>query len=202
MSQTPEPGSDSTKAGLIKVKEVVDAAHETDDPQLVAQAQHALHTQVSRLTRFASADIHWEAAKTREIPGTFRYVYSPTTAEPGNMSGVTVFFDQQGSHVNTVETLFSQPSAGAHRLQVWSNGKLVADQVFDEGQVRPQFSWDVLNSCLSNAGIAWATVALISVVCSAACVGTAGAGCVVCIAALAGDTGGTIGFCVGRAIAS
>jgi hypothetical protein len=85
---------------------------------------------------------------------------------------------------------------------VWNNGKLAADQVFDEGQVHPEFSWEVLNSCLSNAGIAWATVALISVVCAAACVGTAGAGCVICIAALSGDTGGIIGACVERAINS
>lgn len=140
--------------------------------------------------------------KTREIPGQFRYVYSPTTSEPGNLSGVTVFFDSQGHHVSTVETRFTQPSAREHRLEVWNNGKLVADEVFDEDQVHAEFSWEVLTSCLSSADIAWATVALISVVCAAACVGTAGAGCVVCIAALAGGTGGTMGFCVGRAIAS
>jgi hypothetical protein len=202
MSHTPEPAEPAAyKEGLIRIKEVLDASRESSDTELLGRAQQAVQKQVPRLATHQLAEIRWDEAKIREIPGRFSYVYAPTTNEAGDYSGVTVFFDPQGEHVSTVETSFTRPSATLHRVQVWNNGKLVVDKSLDEA-IQPRFSWSVLNSCLSNAGIAWATLALIGTACAVACVGTAGAGCVACIALLSGGDGGVIGFCVGQAIAS
>lgn len=112
---------------------------------------------------------------------------------------MTVFYDAQGSHAHTVESVLTHPSNTAHRLQVWDNGKLVGDETFDEANAHIEWSWQALNDCPSSAAIAWGTITTISIICAAACVGTAGTGCVVCIVGVSGADGGVIGWCVGEA---
>lgn len=113
-----------------------------------------------------------------------------------------MFYDTQGNHVNTVETLLSRPSDSVYSLQSWNNGKFVAEGTFDENAPQTQFSWSVLNDCLASQGISWAMIGSISILCAAACVGTAGAACVACIGGLASANGTVIGHCVGMAISA
>jgi len=56
--------------------------------------------------------------------------------------------------------------------------------------------WGCLNRCLSSQGIPGWLLGFIALVCTAACLGTAGLGCAACIAAAAGLTGGEAGWCV------
>lgn len=189
-----------SRDGLLKMKEVADSLQEINDPTLVESAQQALQKQVARVAAVDVTELQWENTQAFEIAGNFRFVYAPLSQNQSDPSGLTVFYDLQGNHVHTVETLLSYPSETAHRLQVWDNGKLVGDETFDGGEPHAEWSWQALNDCLASNGISWATITVISNICAAVCVGTAGTGCVVCIVGVSGASGAVIGWCVGEAV--
>lgn len=195
-----EPGA-LTREGLVKIKEVIDARQSVIDATLAKNAQQGVRSQVAKLAALGIDDLQWDAAHTFEI-GQFRCVHAPRSTDEMDPSGLTVFYDLDGNHAHTVEVVLSRPSESVHRLQVWDNGKSIAEWVFDEKPPQAMFSWQVLNDCLASQGISWALISVIGVVCSAACVGSGGTACVPCIAGLAGANTTVIGFCVGRALAA
>lgn len=195
-----EPGA-LTRDGLIKIQEVADGKQPLTDAALIGNAQQSLHSQVAKLAALGADDVQWDAAHAFEV-GEFRCVHAPRSVDETDLSGVTVFYGRDKTHVHTAEVVLSQPSDGLHQLQVWDNGKLVADETFNENAPQVQWSWQVLNDCLASQGISWALISVIGVACSAACVGTAGTACVPCIAGLSGANTFVIGYCVGRAIRS
>lgn len=130
------------------------------------------------------------------------------------VSALGVTFDvDTGSVVSTSEMLFSSREDNSAQATVWNNGELSLNKVVSaEGTVREaDFTpptnvvaaadgfWGRLNNCLASLGIGWALVTAITVACSAACVVTAGTGCMLCIIAAAGVTNANIAGCVAEA---
>lgn len=89
-------------------------------------------------------------------------------------------------------------------VAVWENGTQTVNSVIEnrgEEAATPSpvrgVDWTKLNSCLAGAGISWAIIAVIGVVCAAACATVVACGS--CIAVAAGFTSGTITGCVTEA---
>lgn len=124
-------------------------------------------------------------------------------------SGYSVFFDTSGKVVASGEMILDQITEYSGRIAVWQDGTKLVDKVVEDpnrpqqvepGQAQTAFSWDKLNSCLANAGIAAWAITAIGVACGAACAATVGIGCIVCATAISGIAGSTIGTCVGQAM--
>lgn len=192
--------------GLRKLKDILTAAKPLNDNKLVRKARQTVEQQVARLSSVKPADITMSTAQAYTIPNRYRYVRFPTSSDNSDPSGVTVFFDVDGNHSSTVESLVTNTGPGACRVQLWQNGKLVADQSFEENsgrRIQPEFSWDVLKDCLSHAGGGdWWVIAGITAACAAVCIATDGLACEPCIAAASGITRGAITNCITKAINS
>jgi hypothetical protein len=98
------------------------------------------------------------------------------------------------------EMVLTPRSAESGRLQTWTNGVSGVDRLVEAAEPTVRSSWwSRFSSCLNSAGVAaWAITAL-SIACSAACVVTAGVGCIACLTAASAVTSGTISFCAGKA---
>lgn len=126
-------------------------------------------------------------------------------------SGYTMFFDKSGNVVARGEIVLEQITDTSGRVSMWQDGTKLLDRIVDDpnssvngksGQAEIVFSWDRLNSCLANAGIASWAITAIGIACGAACAATVGIGCIVCATAVSGIAGTTIGTCVGQAMAA
>ncbi len=135
----------------------------------------------------------------------------PFEAKPNLLeeSGYSVFFDTSGKVVASGEIVLNQITEYSGRITMWQDGAKLVDTVVEDpnrpqqlepGQAQTSFSWNRLNSCLANAGIAAWAITAIGVACGAACAATAGIGCIICATAVSGIAGGTIGTCVGKAM--
>ncbi|QCR44767.1 hypothetical protein C1N91_15720 [Curtobacterium sp. SGAir0471] len=113
-------------------------------------------------------------------------------------SSVTAVVD--GGHVRTWSELVLTPrSSDSGRLQTWINGIAGLDRDVTAAPTVRSTWWSRFSSCLNSAGVAaWAITAL-TIACSAACLVTAGVGCIACITAAGAATSGTISFCAGKA---
>jgi hypothetical protein len=98
------------------------------------------------------------------------------------------------------EMVLTPRSAESGRVQTWVNGAPEVDRLVGAQTPTVRSSWwSRFSSCLNSAGVAaWAITAL-SIACSAACVVTAGVGCIACLTAASAVTSGTISFCAGKA---
>lgn len=113
-----------------------------------------------------------------------------------------VTFVKRGNTTDVYEMVAQMAGPDQVHFQMWRNGSAVEDLVITNpdpdaelgGVVQAGLSWSRLNYCLSNIGINWAVLAIISVVCAAACATMVG--CAPCIAAMAGWTSGSIAGCV------
>lgn len=125
----------------------------------------------------------------------------PFVEGSGILSESSITAAVTGGRISTWSELVLTPrSADAGRLQTWVDGIAQHDQVVTAAPVVRSTWWSRFTSCLNNAGVAaWAITAL-SIACSAACVVTAGVGCIACITAAGAATSGTISFCAGYAI--
>ncbi|MCV2393907.1 hypothetical protein OEB99_06280 [Actinotalea sp. M2MS4P-6] len=125
-----------------------------------------------------------------------------------------IAFISQGRETTVVEIAAEMVSENSVAVAIWQDGvpihselvtaqnqsSLTGPAVGNGFTVQDaSFSWSKLNSCLSSAGISWAIITVIGIVCAAVCAGTAGAACAPCIASAAGFTGGTISYCVWKA---
>ncbi|MDM7889329.1 hypothetical protein QUG98_12800 [Curtobacterium sp. RHCJP20] len=113
-------------------------------------------------------------------------------------SSVTAVLD--GGRVRTWSELVLTPTtADSGRLQTWINGIAGLDRDVTAQPAARSTWWSRFSSCLNSAGVAaWAITAL-TIACSAACLVTAGVGCIACITAAGAATSGTISFCAGKA---
>lgn len=142
-------------------------------------------------------------------------VQVPAAQSDEDPSSLTVFYDSQDTVVDTVEILFIPVSQSALRVQAWQNEDSQVDNVVDseskmivdtsdwDGSLpsgpSTYVDWSELNDCLAGLGISWAVIAGLSVVCSVACLGTAGWGCAVCISAAGAGTATNVYHCVKQA---
>jgi hypothetical protein len=100
----------------------------------------------------------------------------------------------------TVHELVAAMTDDAHvAIEAWEDGVQTINTVLQEPEdsgaaMSRGLSWSKLNSCLANAGISWAIIAVIGVACAAACATVVACGS--CIAVAAGFTSGTITACV------
>lgn len=126
-------------------------------------------------------------------------------ASNGSVIGAVV---SNRGDVDTYQISLHEIDERSGTVTTYSNGELVLDEQKVEAepnQDKPSpgtprgMDWGELNRCLSNAGIASWAIAALSIACGVACAATAGAGCVACLTAASGATGGTVGFCVGKA---
>ncbi|MEV6236870.1 hypothetical protein [Lentzea sp. NPDC051838] len=135
----------------------------------------------------------------------------PSLARP-SVLGVT-FDPGSGAVLFTTEMLITGAADNSAHVTVWNNGELALNKITTaDGQVRESDAappvafaaasdgfWSRLNDCLASLGIGWAVVTAIAVACSAACVVSAGTGCLLCILAAAGITNANIAGCVAEA---
>lgn len=137
-------------------------------------------------------------------------LHIPFEASPAllDISGYTVMFNPDRTVAGRGEVVYQEQSESSGRVALWQDGTLVTDQVVTTpaneaaGDAEAAFSWDKLNRCLLNAGIAQWVVTAVGVACALLCAGTAGLGCVACIVATAGVIGTTAGTCVAQAMVS
>lgn len=82
MTQGPSVESGAvTRDGLVKIKEVVDAKQPVVDSQLVQQAHKAVQVQVAKVSTLEVDSLHWDSAHAFEIPGQYRCVHAPSSAD-------------------------------------------------------------------------------------------------------------------------
>jgi hypothetical protein len=115
-------------------------------------------------------------------------------------NGFSVVFSQSEKLISTFEVNLVQLNEETASLKTWFNGEKVSDVVLEKPDVQPQWSWSYFQNCLSSQGISWAVVAALGFVCGAACAGSGGALCAPCLYAGSSITGGTIGYCLGKAL--
>jgi len=153
------------------------------------------------------------ATVTETIDGPY-VVHVPFTAGGNRLeiSGYTAFLDKDLQVSSTGEVVFTALTEDSGRMQLWQDGTLALDKtatndaesVNDTDQATIQaagWSWNTLNKCLLNAGVSQWAITLIGTGCALLCGATLGTGCIVCIVGFAGIAGGTVGTCVGKAMA-
>ena len=131
------------------------------------------------------------------------FIRVPLGGDVDKVSALGVVVAPNGKVTSAAEVIAQQSSEDSGRIAAWNNGEKVADRIVFDHEVASSEKagfWGTLNKCLSSAGVAGWVVAGLSVACGAACVGTAGAGCVVCLTAASGIGAGTVSFCVNKAL--
>jgi hypothetical protein len=98
------------------------------------------------------------------------------------------------------EMVLTPRSADSGRLRTWVDGTRRIDRIVEATAPVVRSSWwsRVSWGRSGAGGAAWGFTAL-SIACSAACVVTAGVGCIACLTAASAVTSGTISFCAGKA---
>lgn len=113
-----------------------------------------------------------------------------------------VSYIQSNGSWNVMELSVHQTSEDRASLKMWMDGSLVRDQLITPPAEDSAYgmNWGRLKHCLVNdANVNWIVLGTLSTICSAACLFTAGFGCVACVAAVVGFNSGTIAACVRRA---
>ncbi|MBR7797445.1 MAG: hypothetical protein ACQEWU_21240 [Bacillota bacterium] len=109
------------------------------------------------------------------------------------LSGVTIVYDNDYTYESKVETIVYKNNNGQGILITWINDKLAQEESVEiadyEGTSTDELqlaksNFKCMTNCLSDQGLPTWALGLISVACAAACVGTAGLGCVACIQGL------------------
>lgn len=176
----------------------------TDALLRLAQITPATQTQSGQRLDLASA----QAQETENGSYILRI---PFAAAPNvlTISGYTVMFTPDRTVAARGEVLYQQQTEHSGRVALWQDGEQLTDQVVSDHAAQPgsdtaqrAFSWDRLNKCLLNAGIAQWAITAIGVGCALLCAGTLGTGCVACVIATGGVIGTTAGTCVGQALVS
>jgi len=155
----------------------------------------------SRTGRTSSSGLPLDLARAHTfatVDGTVLRIPFAEDAGVLTESSVTAVLDS--GHVRTWSELVLTPkSADSGRLQTWINGMAGLDRDVTAAPTVRSTWWSRFSSCLNSAGVAaWAITAL-TIACSAACLVTAGVGCIACITAAGAATSGTISFCAGKA---
>lgn len=119
------------------------------------------------------------------------------------ISGITVVYDSNKSFQYFLETIMYEENEMGN-LKVWKNNTLEQshsmeiselEEGLDENALAHQ-GWQCINKCLSDQGLPMWALGLVGVVCAAACVGTAGAGCAICIQGLGLGFAGIFDYCL------
>ena len=142
----------------------------------------------------------WDEAQAY-LSGLTQIVSVPLESELKAANKVIFVWDR--GTLTTQEIFGELKDTNSVHVRIWQNDELQENQLIINNNKSAIFdiatrgmNWGNLNSCLSNLGINWAVLAIISVGCTAACALTAGAGCIGCIGAMTGFTGGSIASCV------
>lgn len=201
---TYDPSEAQLEASLVQASETVDGMHNVNGRQrtrLVEAAKASDYALRSGLT------LDWDAAVVQSYQG-MKLVTIPLVGDALPDVSKVVFMYAAG-RASVVEVSTRMLDVSTVHMEVWQDGAQVKNVditnpnvVQDEDGIVQAFSWSVLNTCLSNAGIAWWILGAIAVTCTAVCVGTAGFGCAVCVAALAGGHTGLAAACVKKAAAA
>ena len=129
-----------------------------------------------------------------------------------------LFFDRNGNFQHYILILGIKQSQNNIRAIAISDGKTIMDGIVDnkgnissgyvikgDGQkmefgsseAKPMF-WSCMNNCLASQGVAAWAVTLLGTICAAACIGTAGLGCIFCLAGIDFIGGAVIGYCLSK----
>ncbi|WP_164001170.1 hypothetical protein [Pyxidicoccus caerfyrddinensis] len=196
---------------------------EPGSPEAVAAREQAEALQRSRqvtlhLPDGSAADV--SQAQVYRLAAGATLVRVPITGLTAG-SAVGYAFDANRRLTQTVEIHLIEHSATSGQARVWIDGRQVLDRQITEkdkeaaantlataslrletGDANARalgLNWGKFEDCLNSAGIASWVISSLSTICSAACLVTAGAGCILCIAAAGGLTAGVVKACVDRA---
>lgn len=141
---------------------------------------------------------NWDAGTVTRMAGT-HYVTVPLTGtDLPEITRLVFVHDANGTQV--IEMAADVVDATHAHLDMWENGAMktsvTAEDPSTANVAQAGFKWTKFNDCLSGSGIHGWTIALLSGVCGAVCVGTAGTACGICLAAVIGGSAGTIMGCV------
>lgn len=180
------------------------------------ETQRAVEDNARALETHSGLDLDVNASVGWAVDDNSILIQVPVSEGQGAIypSAISLFVDRSGQVTDVVESIFTPVSSASGHVQAWVNGVLQVDEIVSEvgpgtvagdaaaGVISPTAAWgsgewwSALNSCLAAQGIpAWVVTSL-SIICAAACVVTAGAGCAICIAAAAGLGTGVVYLCV------
>ena len=127
--------------------------------------------------------INKESTIVKQLPSTL------DGAAKGSVITAALSADGKVEQIYQISLKEESPTSG--HLKTYADGKIDKDQQVTADETTLEgMDWNGFNDCLASAGIAaWAITGL-SVVCGAACIATAGSGCILCIAAAGGLTSG------------
>ena len=185
--------------------QLIDRAHQSI-------ASGALRVHLPNGARFDTESATSYRPKGGGGPSILRLPLAGANLARASVLGIT-FDPDTGATISTTEMLIAAAADNSAQVSVWNNGELALNKIVSaEGQIRESdiappanFAaaadgfWTRLNNCLASLGIGWAVVTAIAIACSAACVVSAGTGCVLCILAAAGITNANIAGCVAEA---
>lgn len=177
------------------------------------QTQNLIAANAPQLATESGLNLSLEEATSWAVDRDTTLVRIPIAAGQGvvDPSAMALFLGRDGEVVSVVETTFTPATASTGVVRAWVDGTLQVDRVVGEpsalgdSTVAPAATvgsptwWSTLNSCLASQGIPAWILAGLSIICAAACVATAGAGCLVCLAAASGFGGGIVGGCIYQA---
>lgn len=205
--QSPIRNSDATlEQKLTEYANGVEATSTTTTDEFLDLA----HVTASTATQ-SGQRLDVASAQAQETDNGSYILRVPFAAAPNvlTISGYTVMFNPDRTIAARGEVIYQQQTEHSGRVALWQDGKKLTDQVVTDqtaqagtGTTERAFSWDKLNKCLLNAGIAQWAITAIGVGCALLCGATVGAGCIACVIATGGVLGTTAGTCVGQAMAS
>lgn len=134
--------------------------------------------------------INKESTIVKQLPnGSFFVSSTLDGAAKGSVITAALSADGKVEQIYQISLKEESPTSG--HLKTYADGKIDKDQQVTADETTLEgMDWNGFNDCLASAGIAaWAITGL-SVVCGAACIATAGSGCILCIAAAGGLTSG------------
>ncbi|VTR75979.1 hypothetical protein CHMI_00735 [Cellulomonas hominis] len=155
-------------------------------------------------TARSGLDLDWAHATAQNYEGTESLVVPVLGTDIPELSKVVYLATDQG--ITVVEMVAGMVDTDRAGMRVWEDGTLTKDIVVvnsdaasDGTVVQAGWSFNKFKNCLNNAGIMWATVALVGSICGVACAVTAGVACIYCAAGVLGGNAGVIGTCAAAA---
>lgn len=134
--------------------------------------------------------INKESVTVKQLPNGSFFV-SSTLDGAAKGSVITAALSADGKVERTYQISLKEESPTSGHMKTYADGKIDKDQQVTADETTLEgMDWNGFNDCLASAGIAAWAINGLSIACGAACLATAGAGCILCIAAAAGLTSG------------
>lgn len=182
-----------------------------DDPNKLKKYKSKFKGFANRSLNIDNNLLKLEEAEIHSIKGTDLKVLTVPVGDNENYhesSNVSIYFDKNDKVTNYTEFYLTRSIDDNFEIKYLADGVIIIDEVVDEefyvsseqqnnGEISTfGFSAKKFAKCM---GIPLAVANTIQIGCAAACIITAGAGCIVCIGVVAGFTGGKAAQCAAAA---